>query len=69
MSISTKYQNILSINKSLDYTDIDLLTQYITEQGKILPKRMTGLTNKEQKEITKNIKRARILSLIPFINR
>ena len=69
MSISTKYQNILSINKSLNYTDIDLLTQYITEQGKILPKRITGLTNKEQKEITKNIKRARILSLIPFINR
>lgn len=53
----------------LDYKDIDLLTQYITDQGKILPKRTTGLTNKQQKRLTKNIKRARILSLLPFLNK
>ena len=69
MNIPTKYQKILPLNKSLDYTDIDLLTQYLTEQGKILPKRITNLSTKEQKKITKNIKRARILSLIPFINK
>lgn len=53
----------------LDYKDIDLLNQYITDQGKILPKRTTGLTNKQQKKLTKSIKRARILSLLPFINK
>jgi len=57
------------INKRIDYTDIDLLTKYITEQGKILPRRITGLSTKEQKKITKSIKRARLLSLIPFISK
>nr|AYR05872.1 ribosomal protein S18 [Lithothamnion sp.] len=56
-------------NGILDYKDIDLLSQYITEQGKILPKRITGLTTKQQKKLTKNIKRARILSLLPFLNK
>lgn len=69
MNTYNKYQKILQINRTLDYTNIDTLTQYITEQGKILPKRITGLSTKQQKKITKNIKRARILSLIPFINR
>nr|YP_007878264.1 30S ribosomal protein S18 [Calliarthron tuberculosum]AGA63875.1 30S ribosomal protein S18 [Calliarthron tuberculosum] len=64
-----KNNNTLIYNESLDYKDIDILTQYITEQGKILPKRITGLSNKQQKRLTKNIKRARILSLIPFLNK
>ena len=63
-----KKQQILK-DKYSDSQDIDLLTKYISEQGKILPKRITGLSTKEQKKITKNIKRARILSLIPFINK
>nr|QJF58399.1 30S ribosomal protein S18 [Corallina officinalis]QJF58597.1 30S ribosomal protein S18 [Corallina officinalis]QJF58796.1 30S ribosomal protein S18 [Corallina officinalis]QJF58995.1 30S ribosomal protein S18 [Corallina officinalis] len=67
--MTMKYNNILLYNESLDYKDIDILTQYITEQGKILPKRITGLSNKQQKRLTKNIKRARILSLIPFLNK
>lgn len=69
MSINSKYIETLPFNKSLDYTDTDLLAQYLTEQGKILPKRITGLNTKQQKQITKHIKRARILSLIPFINK
>lgn len=69
MNTLKKYTNIISNDKSFNYMDIDILTQYITEQGKILPKRVTGLTTKKQKEITKKIKKARILSLMPFINR
>ena len=69
MNISTKYTRIFPANRSIDYTDIDLLTQYLTEQGKILPKRITGLNTKQQKKITKSIKRARILSLLPFVNK
>lgn len=69
MNTLKKYTNIISSNKSFNYISIDILTQYVTEQGKILPKRVTGLTTKKQKEITKQIKKARILSLMPFINK
>lgn len=53
-------------NEILDYKNIDLLRKFITEQGKILPKRMTYLTSKQQKKLTKAVKRARILALLPF---
>ncbi|MCS7031839.1 MAG: 30S ribosomal protein S18 [Gloeomargarita sp. SKYG116] len=53
----------------IDYKDIDLLRKFISEQGKILPRRVTGLTAKQQRQITRAIKRARILALLPFVNR
>ncbi|NCJ05974.1 30S ribosomal protein S18 [Synechococcales cyanobacterium C] len=53
----------------IDYKDIDLLRRFITERGKILPRRITGLTAKQQRDLTQSIKRARILALLPFINR
>nr|YP_010873179.1 ribosomal protein S18 [Nemalion vermiculare]WGV34467.1 ribosomal protein S18 [Nemalion vermiculare] len=53
----------------LDYKDIDLLRKFVTEQGKILPRRSTGLTSKQQKKLTKAIKQARILALLPFLNK
>ena len=40
---------------------------FINEQGKIMPRRVTGLTSKQQKKIQKLIKRARIASLFPFV--
>jgi small subunit ribosomal protein S18 len=48
---------------------VELLSKFLTEQGKILPRRMTGLTTKQQTRLTKAVKRARMLSLLPFINR
>nr|YP_010835300.1 ribosomal protein S18 [Cryptomonas gyropyrenoidosa]WFQ82975.1 ribosomal protein S18 [Cryptomonas gyropyrenoidosa] len=53
----------------LDYKDVELLGKFLTEQGKILPRRFTGLTAKQQNKLTKAVKRARILSLLPFVNR
>ncbi|MEM9136730.1 MAG: 30S ribosomal protein S18 [Cyanobacteria bacterium P01_F01_bin.42] len=53
----------------IDYKDVDLLRRFITERGKILPRRITGLTSKQQHDLTVAIKRARILALLPFINR
>ena len=53
-------------DKILDYKNIDLLRKFITEQGKILPRRITYLTSKQQKKLTKAVKRARILALLPF---
>nr|YP_009745192.1 ribosomal protein S18 [Halymenia maculata]QIG87202.1 ribosomal protein S18 [Halymenia maculata] len=55
--------------ETLDYKDIDLLRKFINDQGKILSRRFTGLTSKQQKKITKYIKRARILALLPFLNK
>ena len=57
----------LSINQKIDYKDIDLLKLFITEQGKILPRRATGVTVQQQRQIAKAIKRARALSLLPFV--
>lgn len=54
--------------EKIDYKDVDLLRKYITERGKILPRRITGLTAKQQRDLTQAIKRARLLALLPFIN-
>ena len=51
----------------LTYKDIKILTNYVSEQGKILPRRITGLTSKQQKKVTKLIKTARIAALLPFV--
>ena len=51
----------------LTYKDSKILTNYLSEQGKILPRRVTGLTSKQQKKVTKLIKTARIAALLPFV--
>ncbi|MDC0832951.1 30S ribosomal protein S18 [Leptolyngbya valderiana BDU 20041] len=53
----------------IDYKDVDLLRKFITERGKILPRRITGLTARQQRDLTKAIKRARIVALLPFLNK
>nr|WDA98919.1 ribosomal protein S18 [Sciadococcus taiwanensis] len=58
----------LRINENFNYKDTDILTKFINEQGKILPRRITGLSAKQQKHIAKNIKTARIACLLPFLN-
>lgn len=64
-----KKQNTSPIrtNQKIDYKDVDLLTLFITEQGKILPRRATGVTVQQQRKLAKAIKRARILALFPFV--
>lgn len=54
-------------NKSLSYKDISILSNFISEQGKITPRRISGLSSKSQKKITKLIKQARIAALLPFV--
>ena len=53
--------------KYIDYKDPDFLMRFVNEQGKILPRRTTGLSSKEQKKVQKLIKRARIAALLPFV--
>jgi small subunit ribosomal protein S18 len=52
----------------IDYKDVDLLKKFITDRGKILPRRLTGLTAQQQRDLTNAVKRARILALLPFVN-
>ena len=51
----------------IDYKDTDLLKKFISERGKILPRRVTGTGAKNQRKITVAIKRARIMALLPFV--
>nr|YP_009163585.1 chloroplast 30S ribosomal protein S18 [Triparma laevis]BAS19039.1 chloroplast 30S ribosomal protein S18 [Triparma laevis] len=57
----------IELDQKIDYKDVDLLKNFITEQGKILPRRATGVTVQQQRKLTKAIKRARILALLPFV--
>ena len=50
----------------IDYKDLHLLKDYITETGKILPARITGVSAKVQRKITKAVKTARFLALLPY---
>ncbi|MDD8049768.1 MAG: 30S ribosomal protein S18 [Verrucomicrobiota bacterium] len=49
----------------VEYTDTDLLRRFVTERGKILPSRITGTSARQQREITRAIKRARTMGLLP----
>lgn len=51
----------------VDYKDVDLLKRYLNEQGKILPRRITGVSARFQRQLTRAVKRARHLALIPFV--
>lgn len=51
----------------IDYKDADSLRRYMTERGKILPRRITGTCSKHQREISKAIKRARSICLLPYV--
>jgi len=52
---------------SLNYKDITILCSYISDNGKILPRRLTGLKSRQQKKIARLIKQARIAALLPFV--
>ncbi len=52
----------------IDYKDVDLLKKFISERGKILPRRVTGTNAKYQRKLTIAIKRARTMALLPFVS-
>lgn len=54
--------------KHIDYKDIDTLSKFITERGKILPRRITGVSAHYQRLLSNAIKRARHMALLPFVS-
>jgi small subunit ribosomal protein S18 len=53
---------------NIDYKDVDLLKKFISERGKILPRRVTGTCAKYQRKLTIAIKRSRQMALLPFVS-
>lgn len=51
----------------IDYKDTDTLLRFMNDQGKILPRRVTGTSAKFQRQLTRAIKRARHMALLPFV--
>ncbi|NMB07967.1 MAG: 30S ribosomal protein S18 [Tissierellia bacterium] len=53
-------------SEAIDYKDINKLNKYVTDRGKILPRRITGNCAKHQRELTTAVKRARQIALLPY---
>ncbi|MCP4640484.1 MAG: 30S ribosomal protein S18 [bacterium] len=51
----------------IDYKDVNMLKHYVTERGKIIPRRITGATARHQRMLTRAIKLARQISLLPYV--
>ncbi len=51
----------------IDWKDVDLLRQFVPERGKIMPRRISGISAKDQRRIATAIKRARSMALLPFV--
>lgn len=61
-----KYCRFSSEGIEIDYKDLDILKQYVTETGKIVPSRITGTSAHCQRLLAQEIKRARYLALLPY---
>ncbi len=63
--------NILTQNdiRHIDYKDVDLIKQFINPHGRILGKRRSGLTSKQQRMVEQAVKRARFMGLLPYIQK
>ena len=70
-SIDTKKKKYCRFKKSgikyIDYKDPEFLKKFLNEQGKILPRRITGTSLKFQRKVAKAVKRARSLALLPYV--
>jgi small subunit ribosomal protein S18 len=65
--MARKKSSPLAPGEAIDYKDIRRLQRFLTERGKILPRRATGLTAKQQRQVALAIKRARQIALLPYV--
>ncbi|MDB9496757.1 30S ribosomal protein S18 [Spirulina major CS-329] len=68
MSYFRKRLSPIKPGDPIDYKDTELLRKFITERGKILPRRITNLTAKQQRDLTTAIKHSRYVALLPYVN-
>ncbi|HEY4519906.1 MAG TPA: 30S ribosomal protein S18 [Candidatus Paceibacterota bacterium] len=63
--------NILTQNdiRYVDYKDVDLLKQFVNPHGRIMGRKRTGLTSKQQRVVESAIKRARLMGLLPYVQK
>jgi small subunit ribosomal protein S18 len=61
-----KFNRLGEEGQEIDYKNLDLLKQYLTETGKIVPSRITGATASQQRQLAAEVKRARYLALLPY---
>jgi small subunit ribosomal protein S18 len=61
-----RFTNNPAMAADLDYKNIDLLLKFLTERGKILPSRISGNSSKYQRLLSREIKKARIMAMLPF---
>ncbi len=59
--------NPLGAARTVDFKDVTLLKHFITERGRIIPRRITGVTAQQQRQVAQAIKRARQLGLLPYV--
>lgn len=52
----------------IDYKNVRLLSKFISERGKMMPRRITAVSSKKQRELAQAIKRAREIAILPFVN-
>jgi small subunit ribosomal protein S18 len=71
IAVDTKKKKYCRFKKSgikyIDYNDSDFLMNFVNEQGKILPRRITGTSTKYQRKVSQAIKRARHIALMPYV--
>jgi small subunit ribosomal protein S18 len=67
MPFSRQRTSPIHAGEMINYKNVDLLRRFITEQGKILPRRLTGVTAKQQRQLAKAVKQARILGFLQFL--
>ncbi|BAQ66094.1 30S ribosomal protein S18 [Geminocystis sp. NIES-3709] len=68
MAYFRKRLSPIAPSQPIDYKDVELLHKFITERGKMLPRRITGLTARQQRDLTTAVKQARLVALLPFVN-
>ena len=69
MGFNKRKLSPLAPSESIDYKSVELLQSYCSNQGKIMPRRSTNLTLKQQRQLGKAVKQARILNLLPFVQK
>lgn len=63
--VARKRVSLLKADQEVDYRDYEFLRKFMTERGKILPSRLTGANSKQQRQVKRAIRRARVMGLLP----